>query len=170
MSRTDAVASCCKLTRKKKAPNLYLFLFCLLDQDMAARHRARFRSIHIIKVAEVQAKDVRRPYITQFIVRKGTTRRIRRATCLLIICLFSLFSLSLSIRTPKSSSLSLTVSPDPLPRPSSKPLLASDPTLSLKRICGLLLLLLGGYNGDDDDDNDNDKRSSSCCWWRQICF
>ncbi|KAL7749727.1 60S ribosomal protein L20B [Sorochytrium milnesiophthora] len=36
-------------------------------QDMAARHRARFRSIQIIRVAEVAAKDVRRPYIQQII-------------------------------------------------------------------------------------------------------
>ncbi|KAJ3307485.1 60S ribosomal protein L20 [Blyttiomyces sp. JEL0837] len=47
LSRTDAVAAC--------------------YQDMASRHRARFGSIHIIKVAEVKASEVRRPYITQII-------------------------------------------------------------------------------------------------------
>ena len=35
---------------------------------MASRHRARFSMIHIIKVAEVKAADVRRPYITQILV------------------------------------------------------------------------------------------------------
>ncbi|KAJ3386837.1 60S ribosomal protein L20 [Lobulomyces angularis] len=47
LTRTDAVESC--------------------YQDMAARHRARSRSIHIIKVSEVKASDVRRPYITQLL-------------------------------------------------------------------------------------------------------
>ncbi|KAF2170168.1 hypothetical protein M409DRAFT_19774 [Zasmidium cellare ATCC 36951] len=46
MSRTDAVES--------------------LYQDMAARHRARFRTIHILKVIEVEkTDDIRRPYIKQ---------------------------------------------------------------------------------------------------------
>jgi len=40
-----------------------------LYQDMAARHRARFRSIHIIRVVEVEkTEDVRRPYIKQLLV------------------------------------------------------------------------------------------------------
>ncbi|KAI1608681.1 ribosomal L18ae/LX protein domain-containing protein [Exophiala viscosa] len=48
MSRTDAVEA--------------------LYQDMAARHRARFRSIHILKVVEVtNPNDVKRPYIKQLI-------------------------------------------------------------------------------------------------------
>jgi large subunit ribosomal protein L18Ae len=48
MSRTDAVER--------------------LYQDMAARHRARFRSIHILKVVELEKSDqVRRPYIKQLI-------------------------------------------------------------------------------------------------------
>ena len=47
MSRADAVAAC--------------------YQDLAARHRARFSSIHIIRVAEIASKDVRRPYIQQLI-------------------------------------------------------------------------------------------------------
>ncbi|WFD02448.1 60S ribosomal protein L20B [Malassezia obtusa] len=35
-------------------------------QDMAARHRARFGSIHILKVAEIEkTEDIRRPYIKQ---------------------------------------------------------------------------------------------------------
>ncbi|WFC97235.1 60S ribosomal protein L20B [Malassezia brasiliensis] len=35
-------------------------------QDMAARHRARFGSIHILKVAEIEkTADIRRPYIKQ---------------------------------------------------------------------------------------------------------
>ncbi|OAP58612.1 60S ribosomal protein L20-B [Fonsecaea erecta] len=50
MSRTDAVEA--------------------LYQDMAARHRARFRSIHILKVVEIQnPNDVKRPYIKQLITR-----------------------------------------------------------------------------------------------------
>jgi large subunit ribosomal protein L18Ae len=48
MSRTDAVEA--------------------LYQDMAARHRARFRSIHILKVVEIaNPNDVKRPYIKQLI-------------------------------------------------------------------------------------------------------
>ncbi|KAF9458159.1 ribosomal L18ae/LX protein domain-containing protein [Collybia nuda] len=40
-----------------------------LYQDMAARHRARFRSIHIIRVVEIEkSDDVRRPYIKQLMV------------------------------------------------------------------------------------------------------
>ncbi len=48
LSRTDAVEAC--------------------YQDMAARHRARFTSIQIIKVATVKTEDVRRPYIRQILV------------------------------------------------------------------------------------------------------
>ncbi|KAF2205341.1 60S ribosomal protein L20 [Delitschia confertaspora ATCC 74209] len=41
-----------------------------LYQDMAARHRARFRSIHILKVVEVEkAEDIRRPYIKQLLTK-----------------------------------------------------------------------------------------------------
>ncbi|EIW71150.1 hypothetical protein TREMEDRAFT_42617 [Tremella mesenterica DSM 1558] len=37
-------------------------------QDMAARHRARFRSVQILRVAEVEKKDdIRRPYIKQLL-------------------------------------------------------------------------------------------------------
>ncbi|KAJ3122246.1 60S ribosomal protein L20 [Nowakowskiella sp. JEL0407] len=36
-------------------------------QDMAARHRARFRSIHILKVEIIKDEDVRRPYIKQLL-------------------------------------------------------------------------------------------------------
>ncbi|KAJ3410571.1 60S ribosomal protein L20 [Chytridiales sp. JEL 0842] len=45
LTRTDAVEAC--------------------YQDMASRHRARFSSIHIIRVATIKAADVRRPYISQ---------------------------------------------------------------------------------------------------------
>jgi len=39
-----------------------------LYQDMAARHRARFRSIHILRVVEVEkTEDIRRPYIKQLL-------------------------------------------------------------------------------------------------------
>lgn len=39
-----------------------------LYQDLAARHRARFRSIHILKVAEIENDDdVKRQYIRQLI-------------------------------------------------------------------------------------------------------
>ncbi|KAF9970107.1 60S ribosomal protein L20 [Actinomortierella ambigua] len=37
-------------------------------QDMASRHRARFSSVQIIRVAEVSNADVRRPYIKQLLV------------------------------------------------------------------------------------------------------
>jgi len=50
LSRTDAVHS--------------------LYQDMAARHRSRFRSIHILKVAEIEkTSDIRRPYIKQLVTK-----------------------------------------------------------------------------------------------------
>ncbi|KAJ1343395.1 hypothetical protein BSLG_001985 [Batrachochytrium salamandrivorans] len=48
LSRADAVTSC--------------------YQDMAARHRARFTQIQIIKVSEVKSADVRRQYIRQILV------------------------------------------------------------------------------------------------------
>ncbi|KDQ60389.1 hypothetical protein JAAARDRAFT_126134 [Jaapia argillacea MUCL 33604] len=42
-----------------------------LYQDMAARHRARFRSIHILRVVEIEkTEDVRRPYIRQLLEPK----------------------------------------------------------------------------------------------------
>ncbi|KAF0514593.1 60S ribosomal protein L20A [Gigaspora margarita] len=47
LTRTDAVTSC--------------------YQDMAARHRARFSSIQIIRVAELKTSQVKRPYIRQLI-------------------------------------------------------------------------------------------------------
>jgi len=51
LSRTDAVKS--------------------LYQDMAARHRARFRSIQILRVVEIEkTSDVRRPYIKQLLQSK----------------------------------------------------------------------------------------------------
>jgi len=50
LSRTDAVQS--------------------LYQDMAARHRARFRSIHILKVVEIEkTSDVKRPYLKQLMTK-----------------------------------------------------------------------------------------------------
>ncbi|ODQ63862.1 ribosomal protein L18ae [Nadsonia fulvescens var. elongata DSM 6958] len=40
-----------------------------LYQDMAARHRSRFRSIHILKVVELEkTEDVKRQYIKQLLV------------------------------------------------------------------------------------------------------
>lgn len=42
----------------------------LCYMDLAARHRVRFRSIQIIRVAEVAAADVRRPYIKQLLDSK----------------------------------------------------------------------------------------------------
>lgn len=40
-----------------------------LYQDMSARHRARFRSIHILRVVEIEkTADIRRPYIKQLLV------------------------------------------------------------------------------------------------------
>ncbi|KAG8533908.1 60S ribosomal protein L20A [Bacidia gigantensis] len=41
-----------------------------LYQDMAARHRARFRSIHILRVVEVEkTDDVKRPYLKQLLTK-----------------------------------------------------------------------------------------------------
>ncbi|KAF2483479.1 ribosomal L18ae/LX protein domain-containing protein [Neohortaea acidophila] len=41
-----------------------------LYQDMASRHRARFRTIHILKVVEVERTDaVRRPHIKQLLTK-----------------------------------------------------------------------------------------------------
>ncbi len=43
----------------------------VLYQDLAARHRARFASIHILKVAEIEkTADIRRPYIKQLVAPK----------------------------------------------------------------------------------------------------
>ncbi|KAI8074494.1 60S ribosomal protein L18ae [Gongronella butleri] len=50
MSRVEAVTTC--------------------YQDMAARHRARFGSVQIIRVAEVAVADVRRQYIKQLLTPK----------------------------------------------------------------------------------------------------
>jgi len=42
-----------------------------LYQDMAARHRARFRSVQILRVQEIEkTADVKRPYIRQLLVPK----------------------------------------------------------------------------------------------------
>ncbi|KAF3399154.1 60S ribosomal protein L20-B [Talaromyces pinophilus] len=50
LSRTDAVES--------------------LYQDMAARHRARFGSIHILRVVEIEdSESIRRPYIKQLLTK-----------------------------------------------------------------------------------------------------
>ncbi|TIA69592.1 hypothetical protein E3P92_03538 [Wallemia ichthyophaga] len=41
-----------------------------LYQDMAARHRARFRSVQILRVAEIEkTEDIRRPYIRQLLTK-----------------------------------------------------------------------------------------------------
>ncbi|ORX59715.1 60S ribosomal protein L18ae [Hesseltinella vesiculosa] len=50
MSRVEAVTTC--------------------YQDMAARHRARFGSVQIIRVAEVAVADIRRQYIKQLVTPK----------------------------------------------------------------------------------------------------
>ncbi|CAJ2499833.1 Uu.00g026860.m01.CDS01 [Anthostomella pinea] len=50
MSRTDAVEA--------------------MYQDMAARHRSRFRSIHILRVVEIEkTDDIKRPYIKQLVAK-----------------------------------------------------------------------------------------------------
>lgn len=39
-------------------------------QDLAARHRARFRSIHILKIVEIESEDdVKRQYVKQFLTK-----------------------------------------------------------------------------------------------------
>ena len=51
-------------------------------KDMAARHRARFRSIHILDVQEIAAADVKRPYIKQIIdpeIKFPLPHRVHRA-------------------------------------------------------------------------------------------
>ncbi|KAI8384563.1 60S ribosomal protein L18ae [Radiomyces spectabilis] len=51
-------------------------------QDMAARHRARFSSIQIIRVAEIKSADIRRQYIKQLLTPKlafPLPHRIQRA-------------------------------------------------------------------------------------------
>lgn len=41
-----------------------------LYSDMAARHRARFRNIHILRVVELEkTEDVKRPYIKQLLTK-----------------------------------------------------------------------------------------------------
>ncbi|KAL2155087.1 hypothetical protein VTH82DRAFT_3763 [Thermothelomyces myriococcoides] len=41
-----------------------------LYADMAARHRARFRSIHILRVVELEkTEDIKRPYIKQLVTK-----------------------------------------------------------------------------------------------------
>jgi len=41
-----------------------------LYSDMAARHRARFRSIHVLKIDEIEkSESIRRPYIKQLITK-----------------------------------------------------------------------------------------------------
>lgn len=55
-----------------------------LYQDMAARHRARFRSIHILKVAEIEkTADVKRQYVKQFLskdLKFPLPHRIQKST------------------------------------------------------------------------------------------
>jgi large subunit ribosomal protein L18Ae len=38
-----------------------------VDQEMASRHRARFRSIQVIRVTEVKAADLRRAHMKQLV-------------------------------------------------------------------------------------------------------
>ncbi|EQL02786.1 Ribosomal protein L18a [Ophiocordyceps sinensis CO18] len=41
-----------------------------LYADMSARHRARFRSIHILRVVELEkTEDIKRPYIRQLVTK-----------------------------------------------------------------------------------------------------
>ena len=55
-----------------------------LYKDMAARHRTRFRSIHILKVAELEkTSDVKRPYVKQFLtkgLRFPLPHRVQKST------------------------------------------------------------------------------------------
>ncbi|PHH80777.1 hypothetical protein CDD80_7314 [Ophiocordyceps camponoti-rufipedis] len=63
-----------------------------LYADMAARHRARFRSIHILRVVELEkTDDIKRPYIKQLVTKnlrfplphrisKGSTKKLFSAT------------------------------------------------------------------------------------------
>ncbi|PKI85392.1 60S ribosomal protein L20B [Malassezia vespertilionis] len=53
------------MSRAEAVENMY--------QDMASRHRARFGSIHILRVAEIEkVEDLRRPYLKQL-----TTKNLR---------------------------------------------------------------------------------------------
>ncbi|RDA86433.1 hypothetical protein CP532_6486, partial [Ophiocordyceps camponoti-leonardi (nom. inval.)] len=63
-----------------------------LYADMAARHRARFRSIHILRVVELEkTEDIKRPYIKQLVTKnlkfplphrisKGSNQKLFSAT------------------------------------------------------------------------------------------
>ena len=48
-----------------------------LDRDMAARHRARASSIHIIKVECIPASKCRRPHVKQFHVSHVTSCHVQ---------------------------------------------------------------------------------------------
>lgn len=56
----------------------------LCYKDMAARHRAAFGSIQIIRVSEIKPKDVRRPYISQMLAKglkfPNLSRKIKPAS------------------------------------------------------------------------------------------
>jgi large subunit ribosomal protein L18Ae len=73
-----------------------------LYQDMAARHRARFRSVQILRVAEIEKKDdVKRPYIRQ-LLEPGLKFPLphRRKLFLPYTCLLSVLIFLAILRNP----------------------------------------------------------------------
>ncbi|KYK55897.1 putative 60S large subunit ribosomal protein [Drechmeria coniospora] len=61
-----------------------------LYADMAARHRARFRSIHILRVIELEkTDDIKRPYIKQLVTKNLTFPLPHRVTKTATTKLFS---------------------------------------------------------------------------------
>ncbi|ANB15620.1 ribosomal 60S subunit protein L20B [Sugiyamaella lignohabitans] len=68
------------LTRADAVDSLY--------QDMAARHRSRFRSIHILKVVELEkTEDVKRPYIKQILtpgLKFPLPHRVQKSSALFV--------------------------------------------------------------------------------------
>ncbi len=58
--------------------------------DMAARHRARFASIHILKIAEIEkSEDVKRPYIKQLMLPVSSSPSLTVAPVTLVPSLAS---------------------------------------------------------------------------------
>merc|ERR1712193_444300 len=69
----------------EKSPNVVknYGAFSQLYMDMAGRHRVRARSVQIMDVKEVAAKDCKRPYITEFHdsrIRFPLPHRVQRAS------------------------------------------------------------------------------------------
>jgi hypothetical protein len=111
-----------------------------LYQDMAARHRARFRSIHVRR-RRLMLASCRRPPLLTGIRRSSRSLRLRRPRT-------SAAPTSSSSSPRTSSSPFPTVSPRPLARRSSLPT-ALPP--SSKRVAHRYLLRTAGWDGVNSD-------------------